>query len=107
MTSQEIKRDFPGGGYMRLLQTGDSFRFTSTSYGLTQDEEHISPREAVGAMAVIVATFFDAERAGLPGAHDLVRASLDFMESAINYFPVLKLNCSAAIDEAVRGGGLH
>lgn len=107
MTAQEIRRDLPGNGYMRIQQTGDSFRFTSTSYGLTQDEERVSPREAVEMMAVIVATFFDAERAGLPGAHDLVRVSLDFMEAAINQFPVLKLNCSAAIDEAVQAGGLH
>lgn len=103
----EVKRDLPGGGYMRLLQTGDSFRLTTTSYGLTQDEEHVSPREAVEIMAVIVATFFDSHMDGLPGADDLVRASLDFMETALNSFPVLKLNCGAAIDEAVRAGGLH
>lgn len=107
MTGQEIKRDLPGNGYIRIQQTGDSFRLTTTSYGRTQDEERVSPREAVEMMAVMVATFFDAEMAGLPGAHDLVRASLDFMETALNHFPLLKMNCSAAIDEAVLGGGLH
>lgn len=87
--NQEIKRDFPGGGFMLLRKMGDNFRLTANLDGHGREGD-LTAQGVVEALTGMIRAFIESDIAGNPVSRGLGEETTGFMESAFRAFPELR-----------------